>query len=205
MLSELTVKKYIESTGSDTAVPGGGCAAALCGALSAALGEMVANLTIGRDKYREIEAEMMMLRDKIRRYKDKLMLDIDRDARAYEKVMFAYQIPKEAAYEDVRNSEIQVALKEAAQVPLEVANDAIQSLFLIEKVVKLGNKNAVTDGIVAALIARSAALSAMLNVRVNLDAIHDMAFKERIEDDMEELEKKSIKKESDILAWYKSA
>lgn len=205
MLSDLTVKDYLEKSGSDSPVPGGGCAAALCGALSAALGEMVTNLTIGRDKYGDSEADMTNYRDKLRLYKDKLMLDINRDARAYEKVMFAYKIPKDAEHEDIRKSEIQVALKEASLAPLEVANNAIQLLILIEKVVKLGNKNAVTDGLVAALLARSAALSAILNVRVNLESISDMAFKEQVEQDVDELEKKSIQKENDILTWYKSA
>lgn len=202
MLSDLTIRAYLENTGSKSPTPGGGCAAALCGALAASLGEMVANLTIGREKYSDVDAEMTGFRNKLNRYREKLLLDIDRDKRAYEKVMDAYDLPKDPEQEMSRKSAIQVALKEAAMVPFDVANDAIQLLGLLEKVVKKGNKNAVTDGITGVLLSRSAAMAAILNVKINLSEIKDSAFKETLEKEVEALEKKTVKKESDILAWY---
>jgi formiminotetrahydrofolate cyclodeaminase len=204
LLSGFTVSDYLDTTGSDAPVPGGGCAAALCAALAAALGEMVANLTVGREKYRENEAEMIRFREKLSLCRKKMELHIDRDKQAYEKVLAAYKISRDAAHESLRKNAIQIALKEAAIVPAEVANDAVQILFLIDKVIKKGNRNALTDGITGALLARSAALAALLNVKVNLSAIHDAAFKETIEQEVEELEQKAIQAEGGILAWYRS-
>ena len=201
MLSNLTVKAYIETTASERPVPGGGCAAALCAALAASLGEMVVTLTVGREKYRANDAEMVRCGEALLNYRKKMELYIDRDKDAYEKVLAAYGISREPSSMTFRKNEIEKALKMAAIVPAEVAKDAVQIMYLLEAVVQKGNKNAMTDGITGVLLARSAALSALLNVKVNLSSIHDDAFKETLEKEVEELAEKARQKERDILAW----
>ncbi len=105
------------------------------------------------------------------------MQDMDRDANAYTRVLDAFRLPKVTEKErEVRQAAVQEAFKEAATVPLGVARDAQAVLELAGAVVAKGNPNAVTDGLVGAMLARTAGLSALYNVRINLGSIRDEDF-----------------------------
>lgn len=172
-----SVHEFAEVVASNSPVPGGGSIAALCGALSAALAEMVANLTTGKKKYIEVESEMNEIKNKAMVLRSKLLDDIERDSYAYNKVMEAYKMPKEDDEQKIlRNKAIEESAKIAAEVPLDVAQTSFKILPLAEAVVARGNSNAVTDGLVAAMLARTAVLSALLNVRINLETISDKDF-----------------------------
>lgn len=172
-----SIHEFAEVVASNSPVPGGGSIAALCGALSAALAEMVANLTTGKKKYIEVESEMNEIKNKAMALRSKLLDDIERDSYAYNKVMEAYKMPKEDDEQKIlRNKAIEESAKIAAEVPLDVAQTSFKILPLAEAVVARGNSNAVTDGLVAAMLARTAALSALLNVRINLETISDKDF-----------------------------
>jgi formiminotetrahydrofolate cyclodeaminase len=172
-----SIHEFAEVVASNSPVPGGGSIAALSGALSAALAEMVANLTTGKKKYIEAEPEMNEIKNKAMALRIKLLDDIERDSYAYNKVMEAYKMPKDTDEEKVlRNKAIEESAKTAAEVPLQVAQTSFEILPLAEAVVARGNSNAVTDGLVAAMLARTAVLSALLNVRINLDTIKDQDF-----------------------------
>lgn len=172
-----SVHEFAEVVASNSPVPGGGSIAALCGALSAALAEMVANLTTGKKKYIEVESEMNEIKNKAMALRSKLLDDIERDSYAYNKVMEAYKMPKEDDEQKIlRNKAIEESAKIAAEVPLDVAQTSFKILPLAEAVVARGNSNAVTDGLVAAMLARTAVLSALLNVRINLETISDKDF-----------------------------
>lgn len=172
-----SINEFAEVVASNSPVPGGGSIAALCGALSAALAEMVANLTTGKKKYIEVESEMNEIKNKAMVLRTKLLDDIERDSYAYNKVMEAYKMPKEDEEQrQLRNKKIEESAKIAAEVPLDVAQTSFEILPLAEAVVARGNSNAVTDGLVAAMLARTAVLSALLNVRINLDTISDQDF-----------------------------
>lgn len=172
-----SIHEFAEVVASNSPVPGGGSIAALSGALSAALAEMVANLTTGKKKYIEAEPEMNEIKNKAMALRIKLLDDIERDSYAYNKVMEAYKMPKDTDEEKVlRNKAIEESAKTAAEVPLQVAQTSFEILPLSEAVVTRGNSNAVTDGLVAAMLARTAVLSALLNVRINLDTIKDQDF-----------------------------
>ncbi|MCX7903425.1 MAG: cyclodeaminase/cyclohydrolase family protein [Caloramator sp.] len=201
MLIEKTVKGFVEETFSSSPVPGGGSVAALAGALSAALSGMVANLTIGKKGYEEVQDEMKGILERAKELKDKLLEDIDKDSRAFDKVMDAFKMPKDTDEEKERRKEaIQSALKEAALVPLEVAKDAEKIFQLAEKVIVKGNKNAVTDGAVSCMMARTAILSALLNVKINLSSIKDEEFVQRLAKEVAELEDRAHKLEKEILS-----
>ncbi|MCT4619709.1 MAG: cyclodeaminase/cyclohydrolase family protein [Marinisporobacter sp.] len=201
MLVNMNIKEFLDKTASNEPVPGGGSIAALSGAISAALTEMVSNLTIGKKKYVEVEEEMKTIKEEAEKYRMKFVEDIDKDSDAFNEVMKAFKLPKETEEEkEARKATIQEATKKAALVPLEVAKDAFEIMNIIKKIVVKGNQNAVTDGAVAAMMARTAVLSALYNVKINLGSIKDEAFVEKVTKEVKELEEQVEKVEKDILS-----
>jgi formiminotetrahydrofolate cyclodeaminase len=204
MLANLTIKEYLEKTASNTAVPGGGSGAALSAAVAASLVEMVAILTIGKKGFEEVEAQMKDIVKQASESRQKLTEQIDRDSDAYNLVMVALKLPRETEEEKILRSEaIQKGLKQAALVPLEVAQDALVIIELARKVVAKGNKNAVTDGAVGAMMARTAAMGALFNVKINLSAIKDSDFVSKVSAQVMQLEEEIMIKEKEILARIK--
>jgi formiminotetrahydrofolate cyclodeaminase len=200
LLSELPVREFLLVTAGDDPVPGGGSVSALCGALSAALGQMVANLTIGRKKYAEHEENMKEMAVVFNSYLDDFAKDIDKDSDAYDAVFSAYKLPKETEEEKaVRSQKIQEATKIAAEVPLQVAQKAYKLMDFISIVAKTGNQNAVTDACVAMMCARTAVLGALLNVRINLSSLHDAEYVEKLKKEADFLEEKAVEKEQKLL------
>ena len=173
-LQDLTIKEFLEKTYGKDPVPGGGSVSALCGALAASLGEMVTALTIGRKKYADVEAEMLEYAPQMELARRKFLEFIDADAEAYQMVFDAYKLPKETEEEQkIRHDMIQKATVEAAKVPLRVAETAVGIMGAIFQIGSKGNRNAVTDACVAMMCARTAALGAILNVRINLGGLDD--------------------------------
>ena len=201
MLTDLKITEFLEKTASGTAIPGGGSVAALAGALGASLSEMVANLTIGRKGYEASDAEMKDLMNSARMLRDKLAKDIDRDSEAYAQVLAAFKLPKSTEEEKKQRQEaVQKGFMAAASVPLSVAEDALSVMELAELAVEKGNKNTITDGAVAAMMARAAVLSAIYNVTINLSSITDKGFKTEVNNQAEELKKAANEKEKEILS-----
>ncbi|MGD9055045.1 MAG: cyclodeaminase/cyclohydrolase family protein [Desulfobacterales bacterium] len=201
MLKDLTITEFLEQTASAEPLPGGGCTAALNAALAASLTEMVANLTIGRKEYQAVEEDMQEIAQATADLRTKLQNDIDNDAQAYQAVLAAFKLPKNTDdQKKERSKTIQQAFKTAATVPLGVARDALQIMDLAARAITDGNPNAVSDGAVAVLVARTAALAAAYNVKINLTAIKDTAFVAELTREIEELEQQVIDKEKEILA-----
>ena len=204
MLANLTIKEYLEKTASNTAVPGGGSGAALSAAVAASLVEMVAKLTIGKKGFEEVEAQMKTIAKRASESRQKLIEQIDRDSDAYNQVMTAFKLPRDTeAQKKLRSEAIQNGLKQAALVPLGVAQDALVIIELARKVVAKGNKNAVTDGAVGAMLARTAAMGALFNVKINLSAIKDSDFVSEVSAIITQLEEEIMIKEEKILARMK--
>ncbi len=200
MLSELKFKEFCEKTASKDPVPGGGSVSAMAGAIAASLSEMVANLTLGRKGFESFDDEMKTIIKKSQDLKILLTEDIDRDSNSYDDVIKAFRMPKESEEDKVKRSEaIQEATKHAAMVPLSVAERALEVIYLTEKVVNNGNPNAVTDGAVACMMARTAVLGALYNVKINLSSIKDQDFVNELSGKVEKIEKKAIDKEKNIL------
>lgn len=200
-LAELSIKEFLAKTASGSPVPGGGSIAALSAAIAASLAEMVAHLTIGKKGFATTEKQMKDIIKDATDFRNELMKDIDRDSGAYHDVLTAFKMPKgNRQEENKRKQTIQVALKNAALVPLDVAKKALKIIDLSHKVVKYGNKNAVTDGAVAAMMARTAVLSALYNVKINLASIEDVDFVKKIRKDVIRLEKEIENKERKILS-----
>ncbi|MBL6452175.1 MAG: cyclodeaminase/cyclohydrolase family protein [Porphyromonas sp.] len=205
-LTDLTVKGLLDVTAGKDPVPGGGSISALSGAISAALTEMVAGLTIGRKKYAEVEEQMKQLVERVQKIRQQLVLDVDRDSEAYNVVFAAFQMPKDTEEEKAaRSAQIQEATKIAANVPMEVARRVYSLLSDIEEVVANGNQNAVTDGCVAMMSARNAIIGALFNVRINLTSIKDEQYVADMTAEADRLEREVIEREAKVIEYTKEA
>jgi len=160
---------FLASVAAPTPAPGGGSVVALAGALGAALARMVAGLTIGRKKYQEVDALMRQVALEASALQETLAQLVQRDADAYAAVSAATKLPKEpVAAAAARTAALREALLGAARVPLETARAATAVTRLAATVAVSGNRNAVSDAGVAALLAEAACRGAAYNVRINL-------------------------------------
>lgn len=199
-LTDLTLTGFLEKTYGSDPVPGGGSVSALCGALSAALGQMVTSLTIGRKKYADVESDMLRLAPEMEEACGKFTAFIDEDAAAYQVVFDAFKLPKDTDEEKAaRNEAIQKATLAAALVPLEVARTAVGIMDSIQEIAVKGNRNAVTDCCVAMMCARTAALGAILNVRINLTSLDDREMAAGLEEECMALHDEAEIKEAALL------
>lgn len=201
MLKELSVRDFIYETASDSPAPGGGSVAALSAASAAALIEMVANLTLGKKGYEEVSSQMEDVKKVSGEYKEKFINYIDEDSDSFNKIMAAFKLPKDTDEQKAeRTKVIQEAFKGAATVPLNVGKDAFSLMELAQTVVLKGNQNAITDGAVAAMQARTAVHGAFYNVKINLGSIKDEAFVQNATTQMKEIEEKVDAIEKEILS-----
>jgi len=201
LLKDKTVTEYLAKTASGEPVPGGGSIAALSAAAAASLTEMVANLTIGKKGYTSVEAEMRDIAKTASKLRDKFIGDIDNDPQAYQQVIAAFQLPKNTqAEKHRRENAIQDGFKNAALVPMGVAEDGFKIMDLVKKVIEKGNKNAAADGAVAAMAARTAVMAALYNVKINLTTIKDKAFVKELAQKVKTLERQVKDTEKAILA-----
>ena len=199
-LRKLTVEGFINETASSSPAPGGGSIAALNAASSAALITMVANLTLGKEKYAAVEEDMKEVAAKAGALKDDFLALIDEDSNAFNKIMAAFKLPKDTdEAKKARSAAIQDATKGAALVPFKVGQKANELFALAEEVITKGNQNAITDGAVAAMNARAAVRGAFLNVKINLGSIKDGLFVENLQKKMAEIENEVDVREKALL------
>lgn len=203
-LRKLTVEGFINETASSSPAPGGGSIAALNAASSAALITMVANLTLGKEKYAAVEGDMKEVAAKAGALKDDFLALIDEDSNAFNKIMAAFKLPKDTdEAKKARSAAIQDATKGAALVPFKVGQKANELFALAEEVITKGNQNAITDGAVAAMNARAAVRGAFLNVKINLGSIKDRLFVEDLQKKMAEIENEVDAREKALLGKVK--
>ncbi len=190
---------FLDDLAAATPTPGGGSAAAHAGAMGAALVAMVARLTIGKKKYAAVEAQMNEILNQAERLRSELTAAVDEDSAAFESVMAAFKLPKGTpGQEKVRAQAIETATLRAAQVPFTVAQKSASVMALAERVVALGNLNAISDGASAAAMARAALTSAGYNVRINLAGLADKAAGDTLLSQLHTLEGKAIKLEKAV-------
>lgn len=204
--SDGTVDAKIETTFLDnlaagTATPGGGSAAANAGAMAAGLVGMVARLTVGKKKYKDVEAEMWGVIEKADKLRAELSAAVEQDSAAFEAVMAAFRLPKSSDDEKaLRLEAIEQATLHATEVPLDVAAKSVEVLELALQVVADGNTNAITDAGTAAALARASLNGVGLNVRINLISLNDKSKVRRITKELKSFEKQAAKTEKKIRA-----
>ncbi len=177
MIKDMTIQVFLDELAGKASTPGGGAAAAISGAMGAALISMVANFTIGKKGYEDVEAESKDILDKSEKLRAELTEAINDDVRVFNRVMGSYGMPKETDEEKVaRSAEIQAALKEATDVPLECAKLCLEVINLSQPIADKGNNNVISDAGVAVLAAYAGLRSAALNVYINIGGIKDEEF-----------------------------
>ncbi len=183
---------FLDELAAGTAAPGGGSASAYSGAAGAALVSMVARLTIGKKKYLEVEPQMQHMLARSEALRDELTQAIAQDAAAFDKVMEAYKLPKETPEQQaLRQQAIETAMQGAAQVPLEVAQKALEVLELAATAVELGNLNAISDGAAGSAMAKACLTGAGYNVRINAVSLKDQAAAQRFLDAIADLDRQA--------------
>ena len=172
-----TLQEYFNELSSNSPTPGGGNVAALCGALSASLGIMVCNLTIGKKKYVDVESEMIRLKEKIENLQKGFIELGQKDNASFDKVMEAFKLPKETEQEkNLRAKAIEEATIGATSAPMEVIQSSKTLLPILEIIIDKGNKNSLSDAGVAVALTRTAANSAYLNVLINCSSLSNQTI-----------------------------
>jgi glutamate formiminotransferase len=175
-------RAFLEAVAAPTATPGGGSVSAYAGAMAAALGQMVAGLSRKKKSQSEHVEKLSEILDELRKATDDLTEAIDRDAASYESVIAASRLPQATAEQTaLRESAIQAAIKEAAEVPLEVAEKAAQLHTRLLRLEDIAAASIKSDLQVARLMAVAAAKGALANVQINLDGLKDARYVEEMQ------------------------
>ena len=199
-LIRMTCRDFAEETASESPAPGGGSVSAYMGALGAALGTMVANLSAHKPGWDDRWKEFSDLAQQGQTVLKDLIALVDEDTAAFNGIMAAYGLPKGTPEEaEVRKAAIEKATRYAAEVPLMTMRTAVKAFPLLKYMALEGNPNSVSDAGVGALAARSAVLGAGLNVRINAAGLSDKAEAGRLADEAAALAAEAAGLEKEIL------
>ena len=199
-LASTKINKFLSELASNSPAPGGGSVAALSGSLGAALSSMVCNLTIGKEKYADVQNEIKVALKKSEDIRKKLTKLIDEDTEAFNDVVKAFKMPKETEEQKKKRSKaIQKGYKTASMVPYETAKTCAEILDIAKIVAEKGNQNSITDVAVSAIMAKAGVESAILNVRINLSSIKDEEHVRKVSSELDLLQKTVDKKTNEIL------
>ena len=183
-----SVGELLQRLGSSEPAPGGGAAAALAGALGAALVQMTASLTIGRPRFADVDDQAQRIARRAAELRQRLARLGEADAEAFDKVSAAYRLPRaDAAQKAARSEAIQSALRLAAEVPLETARICAEVVDVAEEAAPVLNPAVISDVVVGALLAQAALRSAAINVEINLASMTDAAAVERYSNELDRL------------------
>lgn len=205
-ISEKTCIEFVNVLASKSAVPGGGGAAALVGAIGMALGSMVCNLTIGKKKYAEYEESVNEILVKAREIEKKLLSMIDKDAKNFLPLSKAYGLPNSTEEErKIKEDIMENALKVACEVPIDIVRVCFDAIKLHEDLVDKGSKLAISDVGVGVQCLRAAILSGQLNVVININSIKDMEYVEAIRKEVNSLVEEGVKICDEVYAKVEKA
>lgn len=189
-LNNWNLENFLQATASASPTPGGGSVAAVSAALGSGLVAMLANLSIGKKQCSEQEKIQKILAEAQKKMAQ-LLEEAQKDMEVYDQVMAAYGLPKETESEKKERSEkIQLALKNAAEVPVSAAKICLEVLYLAEEAAQIGNPNVISDAVAGGLIAEAAMQAILLNVTVNLNLINDEEWNRIRAEEQRELSQK---------------
>ncbi|MCD8122566.1 MAG: cyclodeaminase/cyclohydrolase family protein [Clostridiales bacterium] len=168
------IADWVDALASKAPTPGGGGASALGGALAAALGQMVANLTVGKKRYADVEEEMQESLAALAALQADFLKLADRDAEVFASLAAAYGLPSGTDEEKAEKTRVlEENLLAASLVPLKMMEKAVAALYILEGVEAKGSRMAVSDAGVAAQFARAALTGAVMNVYINTKSMKD--------------------------------
>lgn len=204
-LTDLSLKRFMEVTASESPAPGGGSVAAYIGAMGAALGTMVANLSSHKKGWDDRWEEFSEWAEKGKDIQNRLLDLVDEDTEAFNMIMEAFDLPKKTEEEKrARNRAIQDSTKKAAMVPFRVMEKAYEAYEVIRAMADKGNPNSITDAGVGAMAIRSSIKGACLNVEINVKNLEDKDFALDILSRAKDLESRSCEAEKEILDLIES-
>ena len=199
-LIDMSLKDFANETSSESPAPGGGSIAAYCGTIGASLATMVANLSANKRGWDNRWEEFSDYAEKGLDFQDQLLNLVDEDTIAFNKIMEAFQLPKDNKADiEKREIAIQEATKNAIETPFKVMEIALASMDIVKKMAEIGNPNSITDACVAALCTRTAVRGAFLNVKINCLDYKDKKFVKKIIEAGENIEIKAKNIEEDII------
>ena len=204
-LVDMTCTGFAEETASESPAPGGGSISAYMGALAAALGTMVANLSSHKAGWDDRWEYFSNWADNGMAVMNELLYLVDEDTAAFNKIMDVFGMPKGTEEEKAARAEaMEVATLYATQVPLRTMKAAYKAFDVVRAMAEEGNPNSVSDAGVGALAARSAVMGACLNVKINAAGLKDRAMAEALVKEAEEIQAAAQKAEAKILAVVES-
>jgi formiminotetrahydrofolate cyclodeaminase len=198
------VEEFLGALGSQEPTPGGGTAAAVSGAMGAALAEMVAALTLSREKFSGAHAAVRPIAEAAAATRTELLQLAREDARAYDAVVAARRLPRETDGEKaLRSRAIAEGNRLAAEVPMRTARAAARLLAALPELVEKGNPSAASDAGTAALLLEACAEGALLNVGINLSGVDDPGFAGRMQDETAQLQSEVQRVRSQVLEFVR--
>ena len=200
-LVRMDLLRFSEETAAESPAPGGGSVAAYVGALGAALGTMVANLSAHKRGWDERWEEFSQWAVKGEAYRNELLRLVDEDTRSFDRILQAMQLPKETPdQKEERKSALREATKGAIMVPLRTLEVCVASMTVMARMAEIGLKASVSDAGVGAMCARTGALGAYLNVRINCAGLDDEAWKKDVLAKAERLKAEAERIEAEVMA-----
>jgi len=199
MYTDKPLRFFLDKLCSKSPEPGGGSASALTGATAAGLSGMLAALTVNKKGYEDTQVEMKEILTKAENLKEDLLDLLQKDTEAFDDASKAFKMPSGTDDEKAkREKAIAAGLKKATEVPLNIMEKSLEVALVAERVLKKGNKMAITDGAISALFAEAAAVGAMFNVRINFSWMKDTEYIETTEKRLGEILEKvhTIKEEA---------
>ncbi|MGN0363797.1 MAG: cyclodeaminase/cyclohydrolase family protein [Bilifractor sp.] len=186
--ADLSCREFTERLSSKAPVPGGGGASALVGALGASLCNMVGNLTVGKKKYKDVEAEILSLMEKVTALQSELLDCIEEDARAFAPLAAAYSLPQTTPEEKAQKEKVmEEALKNACEAPMHIMRTICSVIATIRTFQTKGSVLAVSDAGVAATLSSAALRGASLNVYINTKSMKNREYAEQLNRECDEM------------------
>ena len=199
-LVDMTCTAFAEETASESPAPGGGSISAYMGALGAALGTMVANLSSHKAGWDERWEEFSDYAERGQALMAELLHLVDEDTEAFNRIMAVFAMPKTTEEEKAaRSAALQSATLYATQVPLKTMKAALRVFEIVKAMAEIGNPNSVSDAGVGALAARSAVLGAQLNVKINAAGLKDRATADALTSEAQAIAEQAVALEKEVL------
>jgi formiminotetrahydrofolate cyclodeaminase len=198
---QLSLTQFLDALASDAPTPGGGTAAAIAGAMGAALAQMVAALTLSKEKYADAHEAVRPIAEAAQQARAEFVKLAREDSEAYDAVVASRRLPKETEEQKAERAQrIAIANKLAAEVPMRTADAAVRLLSALPELAQKGNPNAVSDVGAAALLLDACVEAALLNVGINLPGIEDAAFVAQMQRETADIQVESQRLRSQVVA-----
>lgn len=191
MYGQKSIEEFLDDLSSSNSIPGGGSAAALSGALNAAVVSFIANLTIGKKKYQEVEAEAKEILAESEELKKEMLLMIDQDSKILSDILDSYKAGDQDRVKSV--------CQDAVEFSMDMTKKAVRLMRLSLEISEIGNRMLASDFEVAAYIGDAAVGSAIANVKINLKSLDNEDYKENIEKEYLKLQAESSRLKQEII------